>query len=124
MTTRRAAAFPSAPLGRPFRLVWWAAALSGLGDGLVLAAFPLLAAELTDDPRLIVGVTVAGGLPWLLLALPAGVVVDRSDQRQLLVRVEAARTALLAVFGLLVAMGFGSLPLVFAVVFCIGAGQC
>jgi len=80
-----------AAMGRAFRLVQLATGISSLGDGLVLAAFPLLAAHLTDDPRLVVAVTVVARLPWLLVALPAGAVVDRSDRRRLVVRVEVAR---------------------------------
>ena len=85
-------------LGRPFRLVQLSTGISGIGDGLALAAFPLLAAHLTDDPRLIVGVTIAAQLPWLLVALPAGAVVDRVDRRRLVVTVECARAAVLIVF--------------------------
>src|SRR4051794_25318524 len=62
---------------RALRLVQVATGVSGMGNGLVLAAFPLLAARMTDDPRLVVSVTVAVRLPWLLVALPAGALVDR-----------------------------------------------
>ena len=44
---------------------------------------PLLALASTDDERLLSLVTVATLLPWLLLALPVGVLVDRVDRRLL-----------------------------------------
>jgi hypothetical protein len=49
-----------------------AAAASNLGDGVTVAAAPLLAASLTFDPRRIGAVGVALTLPWLLFALPSG----------------------------------------------------
>jgi hypothetical protein len=48
-----------------FRRFWLAAAISNLGDGIRLAALPLLALELTKDARLIAGVTAASFLPWM-----------------------------------------------------------
>jgi MFS family permease len=110
-------------LGRPFRLVQLSTGISGIGDGLALAAFPLLAAHLTDDPRLIVGVTIAAQLPWLLVALPAGAVVDRVDRRRLVVTVECARAAVLIVFAVAVAADQGALAALLLTVFLIGVGQ-
>jgi MFS family permease len=100
-----------------------AAGVSGIGDGLVLAAFPLLAARLTDDPRLVVAVTVAARLPWLLVALPAGALVDRSDRRRLIVTVELARAVVLAAFAFAVVTDHGALGALLATVFLIGVGQ-
>ena len=73
-------------LPRNFRLLWGATALSNLGDGLRLVALPLLATSLTDDPRLIAGVTVAERLPWLFFILPGGAWADRYDRRVLRIR--------------------------------------
>jgi MFS family permease len=110
-------------LGRAFRLVQLAAAVSGLGDGLVLAAFPLLATHLTNDPRLIVAVTVAARLPWLLVSLPAGALVDRTDRRRLVVAVEVGRTIVLAAFAVTVLANRGALGALLVTVFLIGVGQ-
>ena len=112
-----------ARLGRPFRLVQLAAGVSGIGDGLVLAAFPLLAAQLTDDPRLVVAVTVAARLPWLLVSLPAGALVDRLDRRRLVITVELARAVLLAAFAVTVVTDQGALGALLLTVFLIGVGQ-
>jgi MFS family permease len=110
-------------LGRGFRLLQTASAISGIGDGLVLVAFPLLATTLTDDPRLVVAVTVAERLPWLLLSLPAGALVDRGDRRRMVVVVEAVRTLVLVAFALTVVADHAVLPALLATVFLIGAGQ-
>ncbi|WP_423462885.1 MFS transporter [Promicromonospora sp. MS192] len=71
----------SAPLGRAFGRVVAANLSSSLGDGIARVAAPLLAAQLTDDPLLVSLVAVASLLPWLLFAIPAGVLVDRVDRR-------------------------------------------
>ncbi|MEU4742897.1 MFS transporter [Actinosynnema sp. NPDC023658] len=68
-------------LGRGFTRLWWSQGLSNLGDGLVLAAVPLLAVVVTRDPLLIGGITVAQFLPWLVFTLPAGALADRIDRR-------------------------------------------
>ena len=108
---------------RSFRLVLGATAVSGIGDGLVLAAFPLLAAQLTNEPTLIVAVTVAARLPWLLVALPAGAIVDRGDRRRLVVMVEIGRTAVLAAFAVVVVIDHGVFGALLVAVFLIGVGE-
>jgi hypothetical protein len=37
-------------MGRDFRKLWAAGAVSNVGDGIALAAFPLLAAAFSRDP--------------------------------------------------------------------------
>lgn len=69
------------PLGGAFTKVVAANLSSSLGDGIARVAAPLLAAQLTDDPLLVSFVAVAALLPWLLFAIPAGVLVDRIDRR-------------------------------------------
>ncbi|WP_273509112.1 MFS transporter, partial [Planktotalea frisia] len=66
---------------RNYRLLFSAGALTNLGDGLILLALPWLATLMTRDPVAIGAVAAAGRVPWLLFALPAGVIIDRSDQR-------------------------------------------
>lgn len=70
-----------APLGGAFSRVVAANLSSSLGDGIARVAAPLLAVQLTDDPLLVSLVAVAALLPWLLFAIPAGVLVDRVDRR-------------------------------------------
>ncbi|MFJ3402577.1 MFS transporter [Promicromonospora sp. NPDC090134] len=70
-----------APLGGAFTRVVAANLSSSLGDGIARVAAPLLAAQLTNDPLLVSLVAVAALLPWLLFAIPAGVLVDRIDRR-------------------------------------------
>ncbi|MFE9747950.1 hypothetical protein ACFYOT_23855 [Saccharothrix saharensis] len=37
-----------------FTRLWWASAVSDLGDGMTIGTGPLLSASLTDDPALVV----------------------------------------------------------------------
>lgn len=85
-----------APFPRNFRLLWSATALSNLGDGLRLVALPLLATSVTQDPRLIAGVTVAQRLPWLFFILPGGAWADRMDRRVLRMRLDMVRAVVMA----------------------------
>jgi MFS family permease len=103
---------------------WWllsATGTSGLGNGLVLVAFPLLAVTLTRQPVEIAGVVVAGRLPWLVVSLPAGALADRIDRRRLVVAVEGVRAAVLAALGFVVLSGATTLPLLYLTAFIIGA---
>ena len=84
---------------RNYRLLFSAGALTNLGDGLIVLALPWLATLMTRDPVAIGAVAAAGRLPWLLFALPAGVIIDRSDQRKLIARADLLRAAIvLAIF--------------------------
>ncbi|MFD7309378.1 MFS transporter [Promicromonospora sp. NPDC059942] len=81
VSSEPAPAMRPAPLGGAFTRVVAANLSSSLGDGIARVAAPLLAAQLTNDPLLVSLVAVAALLPWLLFAIPAGVLVDRIDRR-------------------------------------------
>jgi MFS family permease len=103
---------------------WWllsATATSGLGNGLVLVAFPLLAITLTRQPLQVAGVAIAGQLPWLIVSVPAGALADRVDRRRLVVTIEVLRALLLAALGLIVLAGRTSIPVLYLAAFTIGA---
>jgi MFS family permease len=93
---------PQARLGRDYWRLWWANTISSTGDGAFVAALPLLAVTITRDPRLVAVVTAATFLPWLLLSLPAGAVVDRHDRATLMWRAQAVQAAVVAVVAVLI----------------------
>ena len=68
-------------LPRPFLRYWLSGFLDNLGDGVRLAAFPLLAIQVTHAPTAIATVTALQGLPWVL-GPAIGAVVDRTDRRR------------------------------------------
>jgi MFS family permease len=110
-------------LGRDFSRLWWSAAVSSLGDGATIAAAPLLATRLTDDPRLIGAASVAFTAPFLLFGIPAGLLVDRIDIRAMMVRVDVGRAVLLAVLTIGILGGWGGLPLLYVCMFLLGVGE-
>lgn len=79
---------------RNYRLLFSAAAVSNLGDGIAMLAFPWLATLITRDATLIALVAAATRLPWLLFSLPAGVITDQFDRRRLMVQADTLRLLL------------------------------
>jgi len=71
----------SEKLGPAFNRLFSASVISNLSDGLLAVAAPLLAISLTKDPILISMLSAFVMLPWLLFAIPIGLIVDRSDKR-------------------------------------------
>jgi MFS family permease len=116
-TTRRGT------LGTPFLLLFTATTASNLGDGVLLAAVPLLARQVSDDPLVVSSVTVAATLPWLVFGLAAGAVVDRHDRRRAMIVADVVRAAVLAAFALLAASGSPAFVAIIALVFVLGAAE-
>ncbi|GIJ27280.1 MFS transporter [Micromonospora qiuiae] len=110
-------------LGRPFWTFWSAAALANLGDGIRVAAFPLLAAALTDDPLAVAAVAAAQFLPWLVSGLLAGALADRRGARTLLAAADTGRVVVLATLAATVALGWATIALVVAAAFLLGVGE-
>jgi MFS family permease len=91
-----------ARLSRDYWRLWWANTVSSTGDGAFVAALPLLAVTITRDPRLVAAVTAATYLPWMLLSLPAGAVVDRYDRVMLMWRAQAVQAAVVTIIAILI----------------------
>jgi len=92
-------------LGTPFRWLWSAATLTNIGDGIALAAGPLLIASQTRDPFLVSLAFFCEFLPSLVLGSFVGVIVDRVDRRRILIVVNLARAAVLVVLAFTIATG-------------------
>lgn len=109
-----------APLGSRFWRVWAAATASNVGDGIVLAALPLLAAELSREPIAVAATTISVRLPWLVFGLFAGVVVDRSDRLRLMITTDAGRAIAFVGIAVIVATENMTLLILYIAVFVIG----
>ncbi len=83
--------------------LWTASTISNLGDGVFIVALPLLASRLTRSELSISFIGVAAALPWLLLSLPIGAIVDRIDHRLLMVRSDFFRAAVVGALTIAVA---------------------
>jgi MFS family permease len=108
------------PLPTAYWRQFWASLISNLGDGINFVAMPLLALSLTDDERLLALTTVATFVPWLVISLPVGVVIDRVDRRLLMVSANVARVALYAVIATWAVHGGLSIWWLFAILLVIG----
>lgn len=110
-------------LSATFWRFWLATVLVNLGDGIRLAAFPLLAVTVTDDPFLVAVVAAAGMLPWLVIGLPAGALADRRGTRALLVGADCARLVVLSLLVVAVALDVVTVTALVAGAFVLGAGE-
>ncbi|WP_017581504.1 MFS transporter [Nocardiopsis valliformis] len=104
-------------MGRDFNRFWAGSLSSNLADGMMLVALPLVAAMLTNDPLLVAGLTMVRFLPWLMIGLFAGVVVDRVDRVRLMVLTNLGRGGALVVLSLLIFTGHASIWVLYAVMF-------
>ncbi|WP_080415798.1 MFS transporter [Burkholderia ubonensis] len=85
-------------------------ALTNLADGVTKVALPLMATALTQSPLQVSGVSLTLTLPWLLVALHVGVLVDRADRRVLLWLANGMRLAAIAMLVLLSLLNGITLP--------------
>jgi predicted MFS family arabinose efflux permease len=96
---------------------------SNLGDGLALAAGPLLVASQTHQPFLVALAAVLQRLPWLLFGLYAGALADRLDRRRMVMLCDALRVAVLVVLALTIASGDVSIHIVLLAMLLIGVAE-
>jgi MFS family permease len=99
---------------------WTASVISNLGDGINFVAMPLLALSLTDDTRLLALTTLALFVPWLLIGLPAGVIVDRVNRQRLMIVANVVRVALFGIVAIGAAAGWLGIPLLLGLLLVIG----
>ena len=93
----------TARLSPAYWRLWTASTISNLGDGVFIVALPLLASRLTRSELSISFIGVAAALPWLLLSLPIGAIVDRIDHRRLMVRSDVFRAVVVGALTVAVA---------------------
>jgi MFS family permease len=106
-----------------FAKLWTAATTSALGTGLQLVATPLLIASRTHNPLVVSGASAVSWLPWLLFALPGGVLVDRVDRRRLMIALDSSRAVMLLVLATMIAAGHVSIVALYVVLFFINTGE-
>ena len=88
--------------------------MSNLADGVAFVSMPLLAASMTNDPRLVAGLATLYALVRLLVALPIGVWVDRFDRRTLIFAANLLRGVGLLGLALTIQFGVSSLVVLYA----------
>ncbi len=110
-------------MGVPFRWLVASSWVSNLGDGIALAAGPLLIASQTSDPLLVALAGLLQRLPWLLFGLHAGVLADRADRRRVVVAVDVLRACVLAVLVGALVTGAVDTTVVLVAVFLLGTAE-
>lgn len=93
---------------------------SNIGDGIALAAGPLLVASQTRSPTLVAMAALLQRLPWLLFGLWAGAVADRLDRKRIIVVANVLRVLVVIVLCSFIATGQISIGLVLATMFIYG----
>jgi MFS family permease len=81
---------------RDFMFLWTGQVVSTLGTRIASLAYPLLVLALTGSPLLAGVVGFAQALPFLLVYLPAGALVDRLDRKRVMLVADALRAGVLA----------------------------
>jgi MFS family permease len=92
-----AEALVPARLGRSYRWLLASSWASNLGDGIALAAGPLLVASQTSSPILVALAALLQRLPWLMFGLYAGALADRLDRRVVVITADLTRVGVLLV---------------------------
>ena len=112
-----------ARLGTGFRWLLGSSWVTNLGDGIVLAAGPLLVASMTDDARLVALGATLQWLPPLLFGLLAGALSDRLDRRRLVIVMNLVRALVLAVLATAVVTDQVTIVVVLAALFLLGTSE-
>ncbi len=115
-------AFPQR-LGTSFRWLVASSWTTNLGDGLMMAAGPLLVASQTRNPVLVAASAMAFQLPWLVFGLVAGAMADRLDRRLLVMAMDAARAVVLAGLCAVILTGHVNIWLVMGAMFLVGLAE-
>jgi len=110
-------------LGRSFRLLLLTSVVTNTGDGIALAAGPLLVASQTRDPLIVSMAVLAQNLPVLLFGFAAGVMADRVDRIRLMAIVNTVRGIILALLAASVAAGVVNIGIVLAALFALGTAE-
>lgn len=111
------------PLGSDYWRLLTSAAASNLGDGVRLAALPLLAVTLTDEPLLISGVAAATFLPAVLFGPIGGAVIDRVDRRRLMTAGQLLRGLAALLFVALLVADAAGIWAVYVLAIALGVGE-
>lgn len=109
--------------GVGFRWLLGSSWTSNLGDGIAIAAGPLLVASLTDDALLIAAAAFLQWLPPLLFGLVAGALSDRLDRRVVIGVVNFVRVLVLGVIAWTILTDAVSIAVVLGCLFLLGTAE-
>lgn len=106
---------------RDFRLFWFALGASATGDQVREFAIPLIAISVLHVSASDLGILgAAQWLPFLVLALPLGVIIDRHRRRSLLIASEVSRGLVTAALIVAIAADVLGFPILLVAVILLG----
>lgn len=108
---------PSGPRRADFWLYFGGQLVSTVGSSFTMFALPLLVYKLTGSPTDLALTMAANMLPYLLFGLVFGAIADRVDRRRMMIAVDLARAAVIAVLPVLYLAGSLTVTWVYAVAF-------
>ncbi|HJP89332.1 MAG TPA: MFS transporter [Candidatus Limnocylindrales bacterium] len=123
MTSKLVEIVAPARLGTPFRWLFSSSMITNLGDGVIVAAGPLLVASLTSDPFLVSLAFLFEYLPSLVLGAFAGVLVDRVDRRRMVIVVNLVRAAVFVLLAAAILANVVSIALVLGALLLLSAAE-
>ncbi len=110
-------------LGVGFRWLIASSWVTNLGDGIALAAGPLLIASQTHDAGVVALAALLNWAPQLLFGLYAGALADRLDRRLIVVSVNLVRVVVLVVLAASIVTDVVSVPVVLGSLFLLGSAE-
>lgn len=110
-------------MGSAFRWNLASSWMGQVGDGIALAAGPLLVATQTRSPVLIASAAVVQRLPGLVIGLYAGAVADRVDRRRVVIVANLARVAVLVALVATLLTGTLSIALLLGLLLLVGTAE-
>lgn len=109
--------------GGAFRTLWSSVGLANLADGIFQVVLPVVLIVHGAAPTAVPLVLGATRLPWAVLALHAGLLVDRLDRRLLLGISYFLRGTAITIIAIAVAIGWPLVPIAVLCALCVGAAE-
>jgi predicted MFS family arabinose efflux permease len=110
-------------LGSSFRWLLAATIVNNVGDGVAIAAGPLLVASQTRDPFLVSMALLSQYLPSLLFGVLGGAVADRFDRRRVVLAVNLGRALVLLALVASIVSGTVNIAVVLIALFVLGTAE-
>jgi len=97
--------FAALILYRDYRLLWVSSVLTQIAQWMLQVSLGWLMLELTNSPFWVGLNGFASGLPFLIISIPAGALIDRLDRRNLLVACQASALSIGLTLAILATLG-------------------
>lgn len=110
-------------LGRDYRWLMGSSWSSNLGDGVMLAAAPLLIASMTSSPILVASGAIMQFLPWLIFGLLSGAIADRFNRRRLVMLANGVRVLIIGALLVFLTTGLANIWVVLVIAFFFGVAE-